>query len=86
MRGCEHRIRLETEHAVFTRTVRPESSSNSIGLVVVVVDARWASCRMRSRHYVSQGECRQSAEAVTGWSGLGGFRLVGCGSLALFGV
>lgn len=40
-------------------------------VVVVVVEARWTCCRMRSRHYVSQGECRQSAEALTGWSGRG---------------
>ena len=49
-------------------------------VVVVVVEARWTCCRMRSRHYVSRGKCRQSAEALTGWSGRGqttGLWLVG---------
>lgn len=31
-------------------------------VVVVVVEAGWAGCRMRSRHTVSQGECRQSVQ------------------------
>lgn len=55
-------------------------------VVVVVVKARWTCCRMRSRHYVSQGECRQSAEALTGWSGRGQTTGLWLAGLCLFGV
>lgn len=40
-------------------------------LLPKVVVERWAGCRMRPRHYVSMGEFRQSAEALTGWCGGG---------------